>query len=192
MPVGAGADAYLVDPAGQNPVASAGEVWVRLSPDHEVRKVVHPTLFGVCVGPTVSATAIAGLGADLAEAEEALGLPVGRIAVAPVIDSAEGVLRVADIARAPRVARLHLDEAVLCAQLGIDPGPDERELLWVRSQLVLASAAAGIAAPVAGACALTGEDFRRSTVALRRLGFGARECVDPAQLPTIHEVFDVH
>jgi citrate lyase subunit beta/citryl-CoA lyase len=194
LPAGAGADAYLVDAGGYDPAARhpAGEVWVGLNSDDEVRKVVHPNLFGVYVGPTLSATAIAGLGAMLAEAEEAVGLPVGRIAVAPVLGSAAGLLRVADIAQAPRVARLHLDEAALCEELGIEPSPDERELLWVRSQLVIASAAAGIAAPVAGSSPESGEVFRASTVALRRLGFGARECADPTQLPAIHEVFGVH
>jgi citrate lyase subunit beta/citryl-CoA lyase len=76
--------------------------------------------------------------------------------------------------------------------MGIEPSADERELLWVRSQLVLASTAAGIGAPVGGATGQVGEAFRASTVALRRLGFGGRECADPAQLPVIHEVFGVH
>ena len=69
--------------------------------------------------------------------------------IAPILEDAGAVLAALDIAGAsPRVARLQLGEADLCAATGIAPGPDESELLWARSQVVLASAAAGIDPPL--------------------------------------------
>src|SRR5690606_4186039 len=62
-------------------------------------------------------------------------------------------------------------------------------LLHVRSQVVLASAVAGIAPPIAS----TSTDFRdldalaRSTRLLRDLGFTARTTVHPAQVPVVRE-----
>ena len=71
------------------------------------------------------------------------------------------------------------------------PGDDGVELLYARSKLVVASAAAGIDAP-------TGPVFtdlrdldglRHSTEALIRLGFGSRPAIHPAQVQVINDVF---
>jgi citrate lyase subunit beta/citryl-CoA lyase len=206
-----GADALIVDledavaPSGKEAARTAvhdwleagpdATVWVRINPGeaghHDARAVVSPALAGVCVAKTASANEIATLGTVLAEAEEALGLPVGRVAVVPLLETAGAVLAAAEIARAPRVTRLQLGEADLRAELGVEPGPDERELLWARSMVVLASAAAGIEPPVASAST----DFhdldalRVSTEALRRMGFRGRTCIHPAQVPVVNEVF---
>jgi citrate lyase subunit beta / citryl-CoA lyase len=157
----------------------------------DIRAVVRERLAGVCVAGAESANELAVLAVALAEAEEAVGLPIGTTKVAPLLQSAAAVFAAGQLARAPRVTRLLLGEAELCADLGISPGPDERELLWVRSQAVAASAAAGIAAPIGAACPHRDdpEELRRSTVALRQLGFRGRACVHPAQLPVVHEVF---
>ncbi|MFI5429814.1 aldolase/citrate lyase family protein [Aeromicrobium sp. UC242_57] len=101
------------------------------------------------------------------------------------------MLRAAEIAAAPRVHRLQVGEADLRADLGVTLGPDERELLWVRSQIVVTSAAAGIAPPIAP----VSTDFRdldalrASTEALARLGFVGRACIHPAQVAVVNDVF---
>ena len=95
------------------------------------------------------------------------------------------------IARAPRVVRLAIGEADLRAELGVDPSEDERELAAIRTQIVLASAAAGIEPPIGPVSTdFTDLDaFRRSTEALRRLGFGARATIHPAQVGIVNEAF---
>jgi citrate lyase subunit beta/citryl-CoA lyase len=195
---GSGADAIVVDLSSTDGLADVRdwlaetddrpEIWVKLDAaetDHaDLRRVVKVGLSGVCVTGISSAAEIAALGAELAEVEELVGLAVGSVAVAPVLTTASGVLNAQEIARAPRVSRLHLDETALRIDLGVEPGPDERELLWVRSQTVLASAAARIAAPAAPAPPLY-----ESCVALRRLGFGALECLDATRLPMVNKAF---
>ena len=206
-----GADALIVDledavaPAGKEAARVAvrewldagppATVWVRINPGEaghsDVRAVVSSALAGVCVAKTASASEIATLGTVLAEAEEAQGLPVGRVAVSPLLETAGALLAAAEIARAPRVTRLQLGEADLRAELGVELGPDERELLWARSMVVLASAAAGIDAP-AGSASTDFHDLdalRASTEALRRMGFRGRTCIHPAQVPVVNEVF---
>jgi citrate lyase subunit beta/citryl-CoA lyase len=179
--------------AGQAP--DTGRIWVRINPGDlghaDARAVVSPALAGVCAAKTASASQIAALGTVIAEAEEALGLPVGKVAVAPLLETAGAVLNAAEIARAPRVTRLQLGEADLRAELGITPGVDERELLLVRSMAVLASAAAGIEPPIAAA-SLDFRDLdalRVSSEAFRRLGFRGRTCIHPAQIPVVNDVF---
>ncbi|MGI5184871.1 HpcH/HpaI aldolase/citrate lyase family protein [Dactylosporangium sp. CA-152071] len=175
--------------------AAGPAVWVRVNPGpagfDDVRAVVGPRLAGVCLAKAGSAAEVAALGTVLAAVEEERGLPVGAVPVVPLLETATAVLDAAQIARAPRVARLQIGEADLRAELGVTLGPDERELLFVRSQVVLASAAAGIAAPVAS----VSTDYRdlpalrASTVAFRRLGFVGRACIHPAQIPVVNEVF---
>lgn len=71
------------------------------------------------------------------------------------------------------------------------PSDSREELAPLRLQVVLASAAAGIGAPVGP----TSTDFRdllalrASTEALLRAGFRARTAIHPAQIPVINEVF---
>jgi citrate lyase subunit beta / citryl-CoA lyase len=170
-------------------------VWIQINPGEvghaDVHTVVGPAVSGVCVAGSSSASQLAALGTVLAEAEEAHRLPIGSVVVTPVLETAAAVLSAAEIARAPRVSRLQLNESALRGELGVEPGPDERELWWVRSLVVLASAAAGIEAPVAPVSVdgMALEDLRASTDALRRMGFRGRACVDPAQIPVFNEVF---
>lgn len=109
--------------------------------------------------------------------------------VCALVETAAGVLAAAAIARAPRVVRLALGEADLGAELGIEPGA--AELAPVRMQVVLASAAAGIEPPI-GPVSTDFRDLqalRDSTEALRRMGFGGRAAIHPAQVGVINEVF---
>src|SRR4051812_14226700 len=182
-----------VRPAQLHDVAPIGPGgWVRLPPGEAglraTRAVVGSGLVGVCASAAASAAELAALGAALAEAEESLGLPVGRIAVMPAVETAAGVLGAAELARAPRVVRLLIGEAGLRSELRITPGPDERELLWVRSMAVAASAAAGIGAPVADVCP-DPDRFAASCAALFRLGFGGRLCCGDDQLELAAKIF---
>jgi len=171
------------------------DVWVRINPGplgHEdARHIVGPRLHGVCVAKTESTTQLDALDAVLSSVENEVGLPARTIAVAPLLESAGAILAAPAIARAPRVVRLHTGEADLLQELGIEPSADERELLWIRSQVVLASAAAGLAAPVAAVSTDVGdsERLRVTTTSMKRLGFRGRACDHPAQIDVVNMVF---
>ncbi|MCF2531516.1 HpcH/HpaI aldolase/citrate lyase family protein [Yinghuangia soli] len=212
--LGRGADAVIVDLEDAVPFAAkesarayvatwlaarrpsdAVQIWVRINPGAaghlDAAAVAAPALRGLCQAKCTGPDDVLALGAVLDRAEEQAGLPQGRIAVSPLLEDAGAVLAAPDVARAPRVVQLQLGEADLCAELGIEPGPDGTELLGIRTQVLLASAAAGIRPPV-GPVATDYRDeeaLRRSTEALRRLGYRSRACIHPAQLPTVHAVF---
>lgn len=173
--------------AGLDGESGGPRVWVRVNPGPaglaDLEAVASPAVTGICVAKAESVEGLAELDAALA------GHP--GIVLCPILESAAAVLAAPLLARAPRVARLQLGEADLKADLGVETGPDERELLWARSQVVLASAAAGLGAPLAPVSTVLDdpEALRASTRALRRLGFHGRACVHPAQIPVVHEVF---
>lgn len=169
-------------------------VWVRVNSGElmgaDVPAVVCRGLAGISL-PKASPEAVRRLDGILADAERAGGLPPGSVAVNPLVETAEGVLRSPDIARAPRVSHLALGEADLGAELGLLPSEDGRELLPIRVWIVLASAAAGIGPPV-GPVSTDYRDLtslRRSSEGLRRMGFGGRSAIHPDQVPVINEAF---
>lgn len=137
-----------------------------------------PGLAGVVLAKTESAAELAAVAAAAGPGP----------ALLPLIESALGLLSLGAIAAAPGVLRLVLGHIDLQADLGMACSVDEHELLPARWQLVLASRAARLAPPVDGVTlAITPpeqaeSDSRRS----RRLGFGAKLCIHPAQLEAVH------
>jgi citrate lyase beta subunit len=112
--------------------------------------------------------------------------------VVALIETAAGLRRAFEVAtRIPRVTALMLGVVDLAAELGATPGPDGRELLYARSRLVIDSAAAGFGGPIDGPCTAIADldALRTETVAAKALGFTAKVCIHPAQLPVVHEVF---
>jgi citrate lyase subunit beta/citryl-CoA lyase len=112
------------------------------------------------------------------------------VPIVPLIETATGVLNAREICSAEGVTRVAFGSIDLAAQLGVDPG-DTTAMLAARSQLVLASAAAGIAGPIdSPTLDLTHEDTWRSDAAhARRLGFTAKLCIHPRQLPAVEAAF---
>ncbi|MFE5856257.1 HpcH/HpaI aldolase/citrate lyase family protein [Streptomyces sp. NPDC056500] len=174
---------------------AAPRLWVRINPGDEgladIAAVAAAAVVGFCAAKTESVGRLVQLDGALRRAEQEMGLRQGAFGLVPLLESAAAVDAAPLLARGPRVVRLQLGEADLCADTGIEPGPDERELLYARSRVVLASAAAGIGPPMAP----VSTDFRdldrlrASTRALKRLGFRGRACIHPAQLDVVHAVF---
>ncbi len=171
------------------PVLDTVGVWVRVNPgplrEADVRAMAGaPALTGFILAKSESVDEIV----DLDKLLGSLGSTAG---VVPLLESARAVLRANELARAPRVHRLQVGEADLRADVGITPGPDERELLYTRSHVVMASAAAGIKPPIAPVSTNFRDldAFRESTVELARLGFVGRACIHPGQVAVANEVF---
>lgn len=169
------------------------EIWVRVNSGpmgaEDLRSVFAPVLRGVCVPKVSSPSELE----DLRKLIAALAGGPDRavLGIMAMIETARGMCQVGAIAASAGVCRLQLGEHDLGAELGIEPGGDEVEFLFARSQLVLASAAAGISSPVAPVSNdfADVDRFVRSTRALKRLGFRGRACIHPAQVALANEVF---
>jgi citrate lyase subunit beta/citryl-CoA lyase len=205
-----GADALVVDledsvPAAAKPAARAitaewlsrqarrqCQIWVRVNVDRLDEDVAAVAAAGVdgIVLPKADPSTAGALDRALTDLEGAHP-PATPLGVIGLIETARGLLSAAELAATPRVCRLGLGEADLSADLRIRPTPGREELTGLRLQIVVASAAAGIGAPIAP----TSTDFRdraalrESTRALQGLGFRARTAIHPAQVPVINEVF---
>ncbi|WP_169580854.1 MULTISPECIES: CoA ester lyase [Microbacterium] len=108
-----------------------------------------------------------------------------------LIESALGVEHAFAIAAAG-AATLALGEADLRSQLGLPSGEaGEPGLLWSRSRLVTAAAAAGLPAPMMSVYADVSdlEGLAASCARGRALGFVGRTAIHPRQLPVIERAF---
>ncbi len=192
----AGADAVIVDledavaadhkQAARAAVAAwlaepppAAAVWVRVNN--------HPDLLEEDLAMVARSQAA---GAVIPKATEG-ACDAAAVAVHALIETAAGVRALDGIAAHPRVVRLALGEADLCAELGVSPSRDGRELWAIRSDVVVASAAAGLEPPVGPAHTDLGDDeaLERASRQLRRQGFGGRSVLHPRQVAAVNAAF---
>jgi len=122
---------------------------------------------------------------------EAVARQVPSRRVVPLLETARGIVNAAAIASADAdVPALLFGAEDLTSELGIPRTIDGEELVYARSQVVLAAAAAGaepldaVFTDLADVGRLR-EDARRA----RAVGFRGKMAIHPAQIPVIHEVF---
>jgi citrate lyase subunit beta/citryl-CoA lyase len=136
-------------------------------------------LLGIVVPKAEDAGALRQLRADMPQ----------HLALVPLIESALGVVNALELARVPGVTRLAF--GAIDFALNIDADGGDRFLDHARSQLVLASRAAGIAAPLDSPSTDIKDTTRvaESARLARNFGFGGKLCIHPAQLATVHGAF---
>lgn len=176
-----------------NRVETTSEIWVRINEDsirEDLLAIVHPKVLGVVAAKSSSAAYIEGIAKELSDMEASNGL-TQKLAIFPLVESAEGILNISEIAKSSRVTRLMLGEQDLRADLGLPRVTDGQVLDLARSLAIIACAAAGIAAPIAsvGVDFTDLSKFEESTIAFLRRGFFGRACIHPAQLEIANRIF---
>lgn len=106
--------------------------------------------------------------------------------VIALIETARGLHEVDAVAAAPAVERLAFGTLDYALDLGLTDDP--RGLLYPASRIALASRVAGLAPPVAGITAALDDDaaLRSDFDLARACGFGAKMCIHPRQVATVH------
>lgn len=182
-----GADAVIIDledavPPGEKVSARANAAaWV--SPERPVLiRINNADDLAVCRLPGVA-------GIVLPKAERVEDLPQIDKPVLPIVETARGFWNASALAHAPNVQRLMFGSIDFQLDLGIH-GEGE-ELLYFRSQIVLVSRVAGLPAPVDGVTPVfdSPDAVRSDTQRARRLGFGAKLCIHPKQVPIVNQYF---
>jgi citrate lyase subunit beta/citryl-CoA lyase len=104
----------------------------------------------------------------------------------PIVETAQGMRHAQALASAEGVVRLAFGSLDYQVDLGFEG--DDDALLHARSQLVLSSRLAGKPPPIDGVTpSLTDEaQLQADTLRGRRLGLGAKFCIHPEQVDTVH------
>jgi len=113
------------------------------------------------------------------------------IALYLMVETAAGVLAAPRLARcSPRVRGLLFGAADFRESVRAGQGPEEQELHFARSQILLAARAAGIDAFDTPWFAYEdAEGLRRSSERVRWMGFDGKTAIHPGQVPVINEIF---
>ena len=194
----AGADAVIVDledavaPADKLSAREAVRAWLR--PAHAVIVRINAADtpwfaddITLCALPGVAAVMLPK--AERADTITTL-MAAGAPGVLPLIESAAGFAALTTIAVTPGVQRLVFGSIDFQLDLGMRDAHED-ELLHFRSQIVLASRLADLAAPIDGVstaiddAAALHTDVQRA----RRLGFGGKLCIHPKQVAGVHRGF---
>lgn len=175
-----------------HPHAPAGsEVWVRVNPDQldqDVAAAARPGVTGLVVAAAEPET-IERAAALLDDVEPTSGLAPGATQLVGLVETARGLLGLADMAAAPRLRAFGLGEVDLLADLRIERRASTTTTIdGLRCRLVVHSAAAGLAPPLAPTSTAFRDlaGFRESSDHLFALGFRSRTAIHPAQVPVIH------
>ncbi|WP_336713795.1 HpcH/HpaI aldolase/citrate lyase family protein [Arthrobacter sp. USHLN218] len=136
-------------------------------------------LLGVMVPKAEDPEHLAGLAAKLPQ----------DVPLVALVETALGLVNAVELARVPGVARLAF--GAIDFALDIDADGGDRFLDHTRSQLVVASRAAGIAAPLdSPATAIRDTAPVAESARLgRAFGFGGKLCIHPAQLTAVKEAY---
>jgi len=124
--------------------------------------------------------------------EKERGMPPGGLELIPFLESARAIINACSIASAcPRVSRLFFGGVDYVLDIGTSFSKGGTELFYARSQLVVASRAAGIEPPVDTVY----PDFKdieglvADARAVRQMGFQGKLAIHPGQIGPLNEVF---
>jgi citrate lyase subunit beta / citryl-CoA lyase len=202
-------DAYADDdkPAARaklrEAVASArrggAEVFARVSTQlayADIAAAACPGLTGILLSGAESAGDVAMAAEVLGERERVEGIPVGKLDLFLLLDSARAVWRVRELVNAsPRLSAVALDEPSLHRSLGITPSDDFDTLAFCRGRVIVETLAVtrlpiGIGHPLgARPRELDGQELLRLANQSRNIGFKGALCPFPSWVGLCNQAF---
>ncbi len=159
----------------------------------DLEAVVVPGLEGVCLSKCESPQDVETLADILDDLESARGVARNSVRIVAAIESAAALIAAPAIARAhPRVVGLIFgaEDFALDLGLGTHREAEASELVYARSAIVIAAAAARVLSIDGGHPDLDDEEgMLADTLRARRLGFSAKSTFNPRQLEVINKIF---
>lgn len=187
-----------VAPADKNAARQALVDWLDENPSRQILVRVngvgtywHAEDLMICRHPGVAGVVLPK--ADTVKTIEDTHLFTGKC-VLPIIETALGVKDMEPLATAMGVSRLLFGKLDLAVELNLTPDesdPEEFVFLPFRSQMVLASALAGLPSPVDGVFTAISDDeaLIRYTTRAKKHGFGALLLIHPKQVDVVLNIF---
>lgn len=114
---------------------------------------------------------------------------LGAAPLLPIIESAAGLVALPSIAAVPGVARLAIGHLDFMADLGMQCGEDQAELVPLRFAVAMATRSNDLGPPVDSVTAQFNDDERLRADVRRalRCGFTGKLCIHPRQIAIVHE-----
>ena len=169
------------------------ELWVRInadSIDEDLAAIATARVTGIILPKSSNHLDLESVSQKLLELERERGIE-RPLEIYALIESAKGLLNALSIAECDRVNKLILGELDLRSDLSLPLGASDEVLLFARSSIVFASAAAGIEPPIASVSTNFRdlEEFEKNSIAYRTLGYFGRTCIHPDQIELVNRIF---
>ncbi|MBY0337855.1 MAG: CoA ester lyase [Acetobacteraceae bacterium] len=162
----------------------------------DIHAVIGPRLDGLVLPKLEDPGELVAVDWMISALERERGLPHRGIEVMPILETATGMARLAELARCAaslvgRVKRLCFGAGDYTLDVGITWGLAETELESVRAHMVVQSRAAGLEAPIDTVWIELREmeAFRASCARGVQLGFQGKLCIHPDQIPVANAAF---
>jgi len=178
--------------------AKRGGAYVRVNGFHtefcygDAVAVVGPGLDGVILPMVESREQIVAFDWLVGALEHERGLPPGGIDIIPIIETAKGIANARAIAAAgTRVKRMAFGAGDYTLDVNMEWTLGESELEHARAEMVVASRAAGLEAPIDTVWVHIKdlEGLARSAKRARQLGFQGKMCIYPPQVERVNAAF---
>ena len=158
----------------------------------DLQAVVQPGVDGILLPKLEAAHQLLTVDWIIAQLERERGIEAGAIDIIPIIETGRGIAALRDIvACGARVRRLSFGAGDYTLDMGLEWTMAERELDHARSNVVLASRAGGLEAPLDTVFIHIGktDELRVSTELARGMGFQGKMCIHPEQVAVVNDVF---
>lgn len=157
----------------------------------DLNKVIQKNLDGVVIPKTETVEDVKRIEDLIVRREVELGLESGEIALAPLIETAKGVVHAYNIASASRrIVALGFGSVDFAADIRVKPSEDGLEIHYPRAYISIAAHAAGVQAVDTPWVNITDlEGLIKDCQAARRLGFTGKMAIHPSQINIINRVF---
>jgi citrate lyase, beta subunit len=140
---------------------------------------------------TESAQDIIDVENEIERIEKAAGIPVGKTKMMAAVEGALGVMNAREIATAStRLMGIAIGAEDYVTDLKTTRSPEGIELLFGRSQIILAARAAGIYAFDTVYSDVNNEEgFANEVKLIKQLGFDGKSVINPRQIGPVHEIY---
>ncbi|AGF57500.1 citrate (pro-3S)-lyase subunit beta [Clostridium saccharoperbutylacetonicum] len=140
---------------------------------------------------TESAQDIIDVENEIARIEKEAGIPVGKTKMMAAVEGALGVMNAREIATASkRLMGIAIGAEDYVTDLKTTRSPEGIELLFGRSQIILAARAAGIYAFDTVYSDVNNEEgFANEVKLIKQLGFDGKSVINPRQIGPVHEIY---
>jgi citrate lyase subunit beta/citryl-CoA lyase len=173
------------------------EIFARINPlytefgEQDVRELVEAGLKRLRLPMCESKENIEELDKLLTDAEKKLGIKEGAVKIQGAIETPKGAFNAHEIAKAsPRMISISFGAEDFTRELGVSRTAEGKELLYGRTQVVMAAKLAGIdPIDTVWTNLEDHEGFLKEALDAKILGFTGKSCIHPKQISQIHQIF---